>query len=820
MKKLMSWVKTFSNNISKTNHIKKIFLFFLAISSIASGQTTVNPNLNYGFTGRGPIPWNASVNVLTSSKIIATDVHVYFIGATDNKIYDIAWDGTSWHGYNAPLVGNQVPVLSGTQLINDMNVLYFVGTDLFIYELKFVTGTGWISTKLVPSQNKVRPGTDIIFKNGHIYYVNLNNKICDIIFGGVWQGGAQLSSGQTVNVKNNTQILATDIHVYFIGTDDKIYDIVWDQSAGWINGGWPLDITAPKVYSGTEMTNDDNHLFYINDQKKICELQWTSGTGWVGNVVQTTNAVDAADPTVGIFYFDTHVYYASDISSIVCDIVYDASQGTWSGALLSYNPATPKVKHGTKLLTWNKNIHEENQQDANTYFTSHHVFYFDVNDRVNFFIWDDRKCDYRAFGCWDDDDSNNNGTGWDYPPYTSSVIVDVDTINNGDTIHAHSGYDCENCRGVKTWHQGKLNTTSLDADASIAMTNYGEHFYYIGSDNKIHDFLRTPLNGGHDNWNLFWSDEFNGTSLSNDWRKDFHWGNHNSNVCWDVYWNEDANVYVGNGNLTIKAELKDPPVQRFLEVDGIHEWRDYSWLTGMATTEKHYPWYHSDIKFKYGYAEVRCRVPRGKYFWPAFWLTSGPQEDINVFEEDGNGKTLISTAYSTSWHPPVTSYAIGYRYYDDFYVYAVDWDPALVRFYINNEEVGHIVNTTFTDHVIHFTLEMHEVMGMCDVENLPAYFEIDYIRIFENPLYPQRLAINNPVQENAINTIVADQSGNGYVVVDQTDIQYLNVTDISGKIILQSDNKTIPVSNLKSGLYFISVYKTDNTREIIKLVKM
>lgn len=809
------------NSIALTQ-IRKSFLTFV-VSCICyasyAQNTTVNPNLNYGFTGRGPIPWNATAKVLGSSKIIATDVHVYFISKTDNKIYDIAWDGTSWHGYNVPLVSSQPPVVTGTQIVNDGNLIYFVGNDYFIYQLKFITGPGWVCTKLVPNQTKVKSGTDIVYSDKHIYYVNLNNKICDISDNGAsWIGGNQLSAGQTVDVKTNTQLIKTDVHVYFIGNDDRIYDIVQNAAGNWINGGWPLDMNAPKVYAGTTMTNDFNHLFYINQQKKICEMLYTNGIGWKGNVVNTTNVVDPANPSNGLTYFDTHVYYVSDISSIVCDIVYDLSLHTWSGALLSYDQNTPKVHAYSKLLTWSNQIYEEG---TNNYFTSHHIFYFDVNNVVNFFIWDDKKCDYRAFGCWDPKDSNHDGSGWDYPP-TGSIY---DSPNGPNT----SGYHCVDCQGKKTWHQGHLNNTSLPADYTIAMTNFDKHFYYVGSDNLIHDFLRSPINGtDYKNWDHFYANEFTGTGAFTDplWRKDFHWGNHNPNACYDIYWNEESNVYLNNDKLVFEAERVIPSIQHELIIEGSSlGMHDYNLLTGMMTSEVVYPddpQNPVNLQFLYGYAEIRCKLPRGKYFWPAFWLTSNtvPQEDINVFEEDGNGKSLISTAYSsTQWNDAITSYAVGYRFHDDFYTYAVEWDPDWVRYYINNEEVGHIVNTANSDHVIHFTLELHEVMGSCDLDNFPNYFEVDYLRIWQDPNLHRHAGSFNSGKPYDVSTIIAEE-GKDFVNTNTTDIKNIYVFDVSGKQVMSSTDQNISTAGLRKGIYFMNVYRNDNSKKIIKLVKM
>src|SRR4029450_6042357 len=47
---------------------------------------------------------------------------------------------------------------------------------------------------------------------------------------------------------------------------------------------------------------------------------------------------------------------------------------------------------------------------------------------------------------------------------------------------------------------------------------------------------------------------------------------------------------------------------------------------------------------RYGWFEVRCRVPRGRGFWPTFWLLPEPlgwPPEIDIFEVKGQEPTRI-----------------------------------------------------------------------------------------------------------------------------------------------------------------------------------
>jgi hypothetical protein len=73
----------------------------------------------------------------------------------------------------------------------------------------------------------------------------------------------------------------------------------------------------------------------------------------------------------------------------------------------------------------------------------------------------------------------------------------------------------------------------------------------------------------------------------------------------------------------------------------------FPWTSGMVTTggpfEKGVP--EPTFVFKYGYAEVRAKLPAGHGFWPAFWLL--PANGSWPPEIDGTRGTIRSKARST-----------------------------------------------------------------------------------------------------------------------------------------------------------------------------
>jgi beta-glucanase (GH16 family) len=104
---------------------------------------------------------------------------------------------------------------------------------------------------------------------------------------------------------------------------------------------------------------------------------------------------------------------------------------------------------------------------------------------------------------------------------------------------------------------------------------------------------------------------------------------------------------------------------------------------------------------KYGYYEIRMKVPPGRGMWPAFWLNPEDQRwppEIDVVEIVNNGRDDTRNSFHNvlpgkkrdkapstytrldqwgSWRP-------GIDYKDDFHRFAVEWTPDVVRHYVDD----------------------------------------------------------------------------------------------------------------------------------------
>ena len=185
-------------------------------------------------------------------------------------------------------------------------------------------------------------------------------------------------------------------------------------------------------------------------------------------------------------------------------------------------------------------------------------------------------------------------------------------------------------------------------------------------------------------WILTWSDEFNGPNGSpvdtSKWVFDVG-GNGWGNKELEYYTARTTNAYQQDGNLVIKV-LKE----KYTGGDGVT--RNYT-SARLTTLGK--------FSQAYGRFEARMKIPRGQGMWPAFWMMGNDIDkvqwptcgEIDVMENIGNEPDIVHG----SIHGPEFSdgdleasfrLPAGQALADDFHIYAVEWEPDAVRFYLDD----------------------------------------------------------------------------------------------------------------------------------------
>ncbi len=177
-------------------------------------------------------------------------------------------------------------------------------------------------------------------------------------------------------------------------------------------------------------------------------------------------------------------------------------------------------------------------------------------------------------------------------------------------------------------------------------------------------------------WAVVWSDEFTAADGSapdpSKWTYDLGaggWGNQEL----ETYTNLPENVQISGGNLVVTAVKKS----------------DGSYTSARLKTQ-------GLFSQQYGRFEARIKIPAGQGIWPAFWMlgnnittASWPAcGEVDIMENIGK---LPLVNYG-SIHGPGASgeaslsgeYDAASKLSDDFHVYALEWEPGVMRFYVDS----------------------------------------------------------------------------------------------------------------------------------------
>jgi beta-glucanase (GH16 family) len=186
-------------------------------------------------------------------------------------------------------------------------------------------------------------------------------------------------------------------------------------------------------------------------------------------------------------------------------------------------------------------------------------------------------------------------------------------------------------------------------------------------------------------YTLVWSDEFNGKNGSlpdaKKWTYDIGgsgWGNHEL----EYYTNRAENARIEDGKLLITARQEE-----YTGPDGAK----FDYTSARLKTQ-------GLFSQTYGRFEARIKLPRGEGIWPAFWMLGENFTSVgwpkcgeidimeNVGKEPGINHGSLHGPSSTNPTSDMTATITlppGQKLSDDFHVYAVEWEPSAVRFYLD-----------------------------------------------------------------------------------------------------------------------------------------
>jgi beta-glucanase (GH16 family) len=200
----------------------------------------------------------------------------------------------------------------------------------------------------------------------------------------------------------------------------------------------------------------------------------------------------------------------------------------------------------------------------------------------------------------------------------------------------------------------------------------------------VHASAQTPAASPAAQWTLSWSDEFNGPEGSpvdaSKWVTETGgngWGNDEL----EYYTNRPQNSYQHDGNLVIKVLQ-----EKYTGADGVTRNYTSARLKSLGKFDQ-----------TYGRFESRIKIPRGQGIWPAFWMLGKDIDkpgwpacgEIDIMENIGKEPAMVhGTIHGPGYSgeqgigSPYTASG-GKAVADDYHVFAVEWEPNVIRFYLD-----------------------------------------------------------------------------------------------------------------------------------------
>jgi beta-glucanase (GH16 family) len=246
--------------------------------------------------------------------------------------------------------------------------------------------------------------------------------------------------------------------------------------------------------------------------------------------------------------------------------------------------------------------------------------------------------------------------------------------------------------------------------------------------------------GVEGDWELIFQDEFEDDELDpTRWTTCYWWEYPNctikSNDELEVY--QPENVSIKEGVLYLTAQE-----QKVVALGG----QEFQYTSGMISTGNSPidPTEDPRFSFRYGFIEVRAKVPSGKGLWPAIWMlpdsrTSTPEIDMLEILGDEPDRIVMNYHYfdpegeesrsSGEWKGPDFS--------EDWHVFGLDWQPDHITWYIDGIE-----RSNFTEAAFIATQPMYVILNLAvggnwpgnpdDSTPFPSSFEIDYVRVYQH----------------------------------------------------------------------------------------
>nr|WP_315795635.1 RICIN domain-containing protein [Paenibacillus sp. BIC5C1] len=305
------------------------------------------------------------------------------------------------------------------------------------------------------------------------------------------------------------------------------------------------------------------------------------------------------------------------------------------------------------------------------------------------------------------------------------------------------------------------------------------------------------------NWNLVWSDEFNGSSLNtSNWSAEIGtgsggWGNNEL----QYYTNRTENLQVTGGNLVITARKEN--------------YNGSSYTSARIKTQ--------GLKdFTYGKVEARIKLPSGQGLWPAFWMLGSninsvgwPKSgEIDIMERVNNNAFVNGTVHwDANGHADYGKISENLDF-SQFHVYSIEWDSKYIRWFVDGKQFNEFYIENGTGNTEEFQRPFFLLLNMAVGGNwpgspnnatpFPSQMLVDYVRVYQ--------AANTPnIISGGLYTIGSKASGK---VLDIVDVSTASGAKVQQWTNYSASNQTFRVDSTGDGFYKLTAVHSGKVLDV------
>ncbi|MGE7824022.1 RICIN domain-containing protein [Paenibacillus sp. NPDC093718] len=314
-----------------------------------------------------------------------------------------------------------------------------------------------------------------------------------------------------------------------------------------------------------------------------------------------------------------------------------------------------------------------------------------------------------------------------------------------------------------------------------------------------------PVNKGDaaPNWNLVWSDEFNGTSLNRAyWTPEIGtgsggWGNNEL----QYYTDRAQNVQVTGGNLVITAQKES--------------YGGMNYTSARLKTQ--------DLKsFTYGKVEARIKLPSGQGLWPAFWMLGSnissvgwPKSgEIDIMERVNHNSYVNGTVHWDAGGHAEYGRVSGNLDFSQFHVYSIEWDSKYIRWFVDGQQFNEFYIENGTGNTEEFQRPFFILLNLAVGGNwpgspnnstpFPSQMLVDYVRVYQDT------GASNVISDG-IYTIASKASGK---VMDVVDVSTASGAKIQQWTNYVANNQRFRVESTGDGYYKLTAVHSGKVLDV------